>query len=205
MPRVSSLSNSDQGSFTGWSGLSSSQISQAACLALLTGGIGVVLLGLWERKHGQLTFRHYVALVIIALLPAAYQSWFDEHQLRTDAERKIETFDNRMNQRRELVRSTLRRFYNEAQSLLWEKVTADSFADWGQREIHFGEQAGQWITKNMGEASRAKFEDMSGLGLNFDGSLSSQHLQARNWLNKVSRNLQDLQRPEWDGNAPRKP
>jgi hypothetical protein len=58
-------------------------------VGLLTGGVGVLLLGLWERKRRPITSPAYFALAIAAVLPAAYLSWLDEHQLRLNAEARI--------------------------------------------------------------------------------------------------------------------
>ena len=129
----------------------------------------MVLLGFWEHKRGQLAFPHYVALGIAFIIPAAYLSWLDEHQIRIKPKSRIETYGDANNRRRDVVRSTLLRFYNEAQSLLWEKISTNNFPDWAQREGTFGERAGQWITQNMGDAARAKFEDMSGSGSDLMG------------------------------------
>jgi hypothetical protein len=63
-------------------------------VALLTGGTGVLVLAFWERRLRPITFPQYVALAITAIIPAAYLSWLDEHELRAKAEAQIASFNN---------------------------------------------------------------------------------------------------------------
>jgi hypothetical protein len=63
-------------------------------VVLLTGGVGVLALGFWERQYRQIVFSQYVALTIAAIIPAAYLSWLDEHQSQVQAEAQLASYNN---------------------------------------------------------------------------------------------------------------
>jgi hypothetical protein len=177
-------------------------------IALLTGGAGVLALGLWERKRRRaIRFPQYVAFAIAAIIPAAYLSWSDEYQLREKAETQIALYNNAQTQRQRFIEEHLSQFYVEAQALLNERITPDEFPNWAGREGEFGRRAASWIQENMGNTAMMKFQDMNGPSYDFAGlTVAPRHTGALNWLNKASANLQVLMHnPAWDGHAPQMP
>jgi hypothetical protein len=123
--------------------------------AIITGGIPVALLAIWERwRSRSVSFRFYIAVFLgFGFAAASFQTWRQEHFSRIQAEQLMR------HSRDAAITRQLQKYYAEASQFQRE---AAAFAVNGDEEQFnalkkkvdvWGKESGAWILQNMGEAA----------------------------------------------------
>ncbi|HLL26339.1 MAG TPA: hypothetical protein VKT73_01635 [Xanthobacteraceae bacterium] len=187
--------------------LESVSLSQAAVF------LAVAAVGLFGNRlrdsaaaHAGITSGKTALVILVALLCARfpfaiYSLWDDEHSGRLRAECLLAQANDGQSQRKAFIGQNLQGFYAKTQELMHRKITPDQFPAWAVEEGRLASEMAGWVNSNMGAPAVARLQDMDGPSYDFSGmpSISAEYVGALNWLNKVSANLQILQRqPEWD-------
>jgi len=169
--------------------------------ALMTGGILIAILALFERARGQaVSWRAYLLIAVVCFFVASFLAWKDENAAKLHAECLLSHAQNAKEIRKRFVSQHLQSFLVRVTALR-RHVDAAEFPAWIKENQTLGEEMFAWVKSNMGEGAAAKLIDMNGQTYDFAplGPVNADNLNILNGLNKIAGNLGTLQRePEWD-------
>jgi len=170
---------------------------------LMTGGIVIALLAMYEHWRGQsLRWGLFLVIATCAFIASSYFAWNDEHEKRLGAEK--------VNERvlavrdRQAIKAMLQRYYTDGGKLfdrqLDRNISTDEFNAYVANVNQWALYSSNGIEQTIGIGAKERFLDTSGQpSFAYQKAISEQHNNVLNYITHLRHNLVVLvESAAWD-------
>jgi hypothetical protein len=167
--------------------------------ALLTGGVVIAMVAVWEKFYGNIPPSAYLIVVVVTFVAACYLAWLKQKNAADAAECKIY-----VSQKRSEAKKQLATFHKEADKFIFSTLTRDSpqseFDAWLSETNKWYNEVIAWVSKNLGEQALSKLTDIANPPIiTWGRAINQNHNSTINNLIKIKENIGYLMESSaWD-------